>query len=391
MEKIATEQFIVSGTKKLRCGITTGSCGAMAALASTEAVLGGKFPEYVKITTPKGWIAKAEILEPKFISKNNAVCAVQKDAGDDPDATDGILIFAEAKILSEKTDSVSKSSVRITAGVGIGKITKSGLDQKVGEFAINSVPRKMIEESVESVCKKYGFSGEIEIKLSCPEGVEIAKKTFNPILGIQGGISILGTTGVVEPMSETALIESLEVEIRVIAESLRGKAVRPLVITPGNYGVDFIRKYPEIEKLPQLKCSNFIGNAIDLASLYDFTHVFFIGHAGKFVKLAGGIFNTHSHIADCRMEIIASHGALCGAEQFDVARIFNCATVDAAFEILDESNATQMVVNSIVRSAQKRIAQKVQGKYKFGFLMFSNERGLLGKTKDFDFLLKEVI
>ena len=384
-EIIATEQYITSGTKRLRCGITTGSCAAISALASCEAILGGKFPEYAKVTVPKGWIARAEILEARIISKTEAICAVQKDAGDDPDATDGILIYSKVKM-----DSDSSDSIRIVGGIGIGKVTKPGLDQKPGEYAINSVPRKMIESAVKSVCEKYGFHGGVEVAISAPDGVEIAKRTFNPMLGIQGGISILGTSGVVEPMSESALVEAIEVEIRVISESFGAEKIRPLAITPGNFGTDFIKNYPDFKAIPVLKCSNFIGNAIDFAAAYGFTHVFLIGHAGKFVKLAGGIFNTHSHVADSRMEIIASNAAVCGAEPFDIARILDAATVDAAFDILDESELSKIVAERIVKSAQKRVSLRVQGKYQFAFLTFTNERGILGKSRNFDRLLDEV-
>ena len=382
-ELIATEQFIRSGKKKLRCGITTGSCAAIASLASTKAIFEGAFPAYAKITTPKGWIALAEIKKMRLISKTQALCAVQKDGGDDADATDGLLIYADVSV--SPASQPNQLSVRIFGGKGIGVVTKAGLDQKIGLPAINSVPRAMIEAAVKSVCVEHNFSGTIDVVISAPLGKEIARHTFNPVLGIEGGISILGTSGVVEPMSESALVEALDVETRVIAESLRGKKIRPLIITPGNFGLDFVAALPELSDIQTLKCSNFIGNAIDFAAAYEFTHVIFVGHAGKFVKLAGGIFNTHSHTADCRMELIASHAALVGAESFDIARIFDCATVDAALDILDESNITSAVMKSIAKAAQRRIAQRVQGAYKFAFTMFTNVRGVLAQTANFDF------
>lgn len=385
-EKIATEQFILSGTKRLRCGMTTGSCAAIASLAATQAALTGTFPQYAKITVPKGWIARAEIIESKIISKMKASCAVRKDAGDDPDATDSMLIFAEVSLRADEIIPPKKNlSVTITGGTGIGRVTKSGLDQKPGEYAINSVPRKMIEEAVRSVCSEHGFFGKAEIKIYAPDGAEIAKKTFNPALGIEGGISILGTSGVVEPMSEEALVDAIEVEARVISQSLKDKKIRPLIITPGNFGEDFIRSREELAGIPVLTCANFIGKSIDFASAYDFTHVIFVGHAGKFVKLAGGIFNTHSHIADCRMEIIASHAALLGAESFDIARIFECATVEAAFSVLDETGLTKKVSVSLARAACGKIARRVQGKYKFSFIMFTKERGILCESSNFNF------
>lgn len=388
-ELIATEQYITSGTKKLRCGITTGSCAAIASMAATEAILTQKFPDYGKITTPKGWIAKAEILDAKIIGHLTASCAVQKDAGDDPDATDGILVYASVR-LEASSEANGSVCVDVQGGEGIGVVTKPGLDQPVGNAAINSVPRIMIAEAVEKSCRSHSFSGKAFVVISAPAGEKIAANTFNPILGIKGGISVLGTSGVVEPMSETALVEAMEVEIKVIAESLREKSIRPVIVTPGNYGSDFIKKYPELADIPEIKCSNFIGAAIDFAVLYGFTHVLFIGHAGKFVKVAGGIMNTHSHVADCRVELIASHAALCGAEQFDIARIFDCATVDAALSILDETGIRDVVIKSLVKAAQRKISQRIHGAFKFGFLMFSNEYGILGKNREFDEIVRQI-
>ncbi len=391
MQKLATEQYIISGTKKLRCGITTGSCAAIAAMAATQAVLTKSFPSYSKIITPKGWYAGAEILDGEFIDEGTARCAVQKDAGDDPDATDGILIFATAHLKNKDCPKDKKVNVSITGGKGVGTVTKNGLDQKAGEFAINSVPRKMIAQSVQKVCEEHDFYGEAEIQIEVPEGEKIAKQTFNPILGIEGGISILGTTGVVEPMSENALIESIEIEIKFLAENFRSdSSLRPIILTPGNYGSDFIKAYPELKNIPVEKCSNFIGKALEFSLFYGFTHILLVGHAGKFVKLAGGIMNTHSHNADCRLELIAAHAALCGVEQFDIARIFSSATVDAALEILDESNMTHTVVKSLLKSAQKRLAHFTQGKCQLGILMFTNERGILGKTNNFDYMVEEI-
>ncbi len=391
MQKLATEQYVISGSKKLRCGITTGSCAAIAAMAATEALLTKKFPSYSKIITPKGWYAAAEILEGEFIDENSARCAVQKDAGDDPDATDGILIFVKVCLKKSTCDSQKNTVVRITGGKGVGTVTKSGLDQKAGEFAINSVPRKMITESVQKACSEHGFFGEAEIQIEVPEGEKIAKQTFNPILGIEGGISILGTTGVVEPMSENALIESIEVEIKFLAENFTGKSsVRPIILTPGNYGTDFISTYSELKNIPVEKCSNFIGKAIEFSLFYGFTHILLVGHAGKFVKLAGGIMNTHSHNADCRLELIAAHAALCGVEQFDIARIFSSATVDAALEILDESNMTSAVTKSLLKASQKRLAHFTQGKCKLGILMFTNDRGIIGETSNFSYIIEEI-
>lgn len=391
-EILATEQYILCGEKKLRCGFTTGSSATMASLASIKAIFEKKFPEYAKITTPKGWIAISEVLNGTFSSENKAKCSIKKDGGDDTDATNGILITSEVEI--NFNHQYKNLEIEIVGGNGIGKITKAGLDQKVGEFAINSVPRKMIKEVVEKVCKENNFYGKVKITISAENGEEIAKNTFNPYLGIVGGISILGTSGVVEPMSEEALIDSIFVEMRVISEEIKEKKIRPLIITPGNYGEDFLKTYPKLKDISVVRCSNFIGKAIDFAVELNFTHVFFVGHAGKFVKIAGGIMNTHSHNADCRMEIIASHTALTcfdTIDQSDIVRIFDCVTVDSAFDILDETSSTEKVCKSIVRSAEKHISRRCKNKFKFSFLMFSNEpnRNILATSRNWQQLQLE--
>ena len=419
-EKICTEQYIKSGGKNLRCGFTTGSAAAMATLASTKAALGGKFIEYARITTPKGWSAVSEVLAGTIISENCARCSIKKDAGDDPDATDGIEISSKVTIneISENTESTESDSneedrvkIKIKGGSGIGIVTKKGLDQDVGEHAINSVPRKMIKKAVTDAIEEAENAGkcgekkryDVEVEISAANGEEIAKNTFNPVLGIKGGISILGTTGVVTPMSEEALVEAIFVEMKVLKSNFKsnfknklknnGTDFFPLIITPGNFGSDFLKNFPELEDAPVVHCSNFIGKAIDFAVELGFTHVMFVGHAGKFVKLAGGIMNTHSHNADCRMEIIASHAALTAFDkltQTDIASIMDAATVDAAFDILDETDSTPTVSKSIMNAAMKHIARRSMNKFSFAFLMFSNaaNRGILASSRNWKSMLE---
>ncbi|MBQ7158896.1 MAG: cobalamin biosynthesis protein CbiD [Treponema sp.] len=397
-EILANEQYILSGTKRLRCGFTTGTCAALASRAAVEALLLGSVPETVSLRTPKGWLVKTAVIADETpVSFSNGGkrfrCGVQKDAGDDPDVTDGCQIFATAELVPAErlsaggavataSDNADASDVRvmIDGGKGVGRVTKAGLDQKIGEAAINHVPRQMITAAVQDVCESYGFSGTVRITIDIPQGEALARQTFNPQLGIEDGISVIGTSGVVEPMSEQALTDALETEIRVIAASYEDKTDRPLVITPGNYGKDFVALHPEWKNLPVLRCANFIGNAIDLAAAYGFTHVIFVGHAGKFVKLAGGIMNTHSHVADARMELICAHAALCGADKDLCAKIMDCATVDAALSVLDASNLTETVTRSLISAARKHVERRINGAYSFDLIMFTNERGVIASA-----------
>ena len=282
------EHYLRSGSRLLRCGYTTGSCAALAAMGAAGLLLTGEKPESLALVIPKG--LRVELEPSRCLWEGDAArCAVIKDAGDDPDVTNGIEISA----LVKRTE----QGIVINGGRGVGRVTKPGLDQPVGSAAINSVPRKMILAAVESVCAACGYGGGLSVVIEAEGGEKIAQRTFNPQLGIVGGISILGTSGIVEPMSEQALLDTIALEIR------QAKAADPerLILTPGSYGMDFLTaKLPELKEIPRAKCSNFIGDAIDMAVLEGFSQLLLVGHVGKLVKLAGGVMNTHSKTADCR-------------------------------------------------------------------------------------------
>ena len=200
------EQYIEKDGKRLRLGYTTGSCAAAAAKAAAWMLLTGRRKETITLDTPKGIRLELAVRE-ITMHADSVSCAIEKDSGDDPDVTKGTLIFASVR----RTD---EPGVHIDGGEGVGRVTKRGLDQPVGNAAINSVPRQMIRENVEEVMALTDSSGGLDVVISAPEGETLAKKTFNPRLGIVGGISILGTTGIVEPMSEAALVETIRVELR---------------------------------------------------------------------------------------------------------------------------------------------------------------------------------
>ena len=382
----ANEQFIVCGAKKMRCGFTTGSAAAMASKAAAHFLLTGERLKTVQIMTPKRLFARADVIYPPITQSepNRFRCGIVKDAGDDPDATDGCTIFATVELIAGENG----VAVAIDGAKGVGRVTKSGLDQAVGNAAINSVPRKMIENEIRSECKTYGFSGKAIVTIDIPNGEEIAKKTFNAQLGIIGGLSVIGTTGIVEPMSEKALVDALEAEIKVIAAE--SPSPRSIIVTPGEYGLSFLSAFaPQLTQIPVVKCSNFIGSALDLIAAQGFSHVLISGHAGKFVKLAGGIFSTHSRTADCRLELLAAHAALSGAHRETVAAIMDCATVDAALSVLDCACEvqTETVLQSLLTKIEDHLDRRISGAFKWTFLMFTNVRGILCHSKNlFDFI-----
>ena len=370
--------YCLKDGKKLRFGYTTGTCAAAAAKAAAQMLATGEIPETVSILTPKGILLELEVLEP-VLSGSAASCAIRKDSGDDPDVTDGILVYATVSWQK-------KPGMELDGGVGVGRVTKPGLRQAIGEAAINPVPRQMIMQAAEEALDDRMQAEGVKIVISIPEGVEIAKKTFNPRLGIEGGISVLGTSGIVEPMSESALVESIGLEMR----QKRALGCERLMIAPGNYGVDFIRSLCPVREEEIVKCSNFIGQAIDLAAEAGFPEIFFIAHVGKFIKTAGGIMNTHSREADCRAEVMAACALRAGADADTAREILDCLTTD---EMLDHLAAKNLVEKTMAAAAEKiefYLNCRAKGQLTIGTVMFSNERGILCMTGPAERWLREM-
>ena len=375
------EQFVYKNHKKLRYGYTTGSCAAAASKAAAAMLLSGKEISYVELHTPKGIDLRLEVLD--ISREDNAVsCAIQKDGGDDPDVTNGILIYA--KVSREPAD---EAQIIIDGGIGVGRVTKPGLEQPVGAAAINKVPRQMIRENLEAVCEQYHYHGKLSVVISIPSGVELAAKTFNPRLGIVGGISVLGTSGIVEPMSEQALIDTIRVEMR----QKLANGMEYLLVVPGNYGIDFLDQYGHGLQLEDaVKCSNFVGEALDAAVEFGAKGVLLVGHIGKFVKLAGGIMNTHSHNADARMELLTVHAALLGAPVELLQKMMECVTTDDALKYLKEADFMEPVMERIMEKMEFYVNQRAQHQLELGVITFSNVFGILGQTKNVPDLVKKI-
>lgn len=375
------EQFVYKNHKKLRYGYTTGSCAAAASKAAAAMLLSGKEISYVELHTPKGIDLWLEVLD--ISREDNAVsCAIQKDGGDDPDVTNGILIYA--KVSREPAD---EAQIIIDGGIGVGRVTKPGLEQPVGAAAINKVPRQMIRENLEAVCEQYHYHGKLSVVISIPSGVELAAKTFNPRLGIVGGISVLGTSGIVEPMSEQALIDTIRVEMR----QKLANGMEYLLVVPGNYGIDFLDQYGHGLQLEDaVKCSNFVGEALDAAVEFGAKGVLLVGHIGKFIKLAGGIMNTHSHNADARMELLTVHAALLGAPVELLQKMMECVTTDDALKYLKEADLMEPVMERIMEKMEFYVNQRAQHQLELGVITFSNVFGILGQTKNVPDLVKKI-
>ncbi len=433
------EHYIRTDGKELRMGFTTGTCAALAAAGAAEGLLTGHIPNRLSLITPRGievsvQPAACEVTEKQStktavceitamqnagpaaceVTENRnaepelreAMCGVVKDAGDDKDATNGLMIVARARFGGfpseickegakspfspdepECREDYSQGRIKILGGPGIGRVTKPGLDQEVGEAAINRVPREMIRKEVLRVCEEQGYEGALTIVIEVPGGEEAARKTLNEKMGIVGGISIIGTSGIVEPMSMKAYADSVRLQIRQAAALLEteGKAganvrERGLILTPGNYGLSYLRQqgYDLLDE-PVVVCSNFIGDALDEAAASGFTKILLVGHAGKMVKLAAGIMNTHSSMADGRLEIITAHAAMAGADTDTCRRLMESVTTDACIGILRETGLCEKVMDTILQKIQACLDRRCAPAL-CGMVMFSNEYGELGRT-----------
>lgn len=379
---MANTSIVWKNQTKLRTGYTTGSCAAAAAKAATHMLVSGEVVGEVSLVTPAGIRLYLEVED--IVKGNNYVsCAIRKDSGDDPDVTNGILVYARVTFAQ---DDVVKSKVILEAGEGIGRVTQKGLEQSIGDPAINLVPRRMIREAVEEELQKAGIDRGVRVMIWVPDGAEIAKKTFNPKLGIEGGISILGTTGIVEPMSEKALTDTIFVEMKVRREN----GMDYCYVVPGNYGSDFLHDTLGYQEDAAVKCSNYVGEVIDDAVRLQMKGILLVGHIGKFIKLAAGIMNTHSRQADGRMEILAAHAAMAGGSRELISQLMECITTTAALELLEKEGILKEVMSTVMIKIEEHLKHRAGDGLEIGAVMFSKEMGILGKTSDADRLAQKI-
>lgn len=368
MENGLENHFVMQNNKKLRYGYTTGSCAAAAAKAAALMLLTGHEIRRIDLMTPKKILLHLEILD-VMRGKDVVSCAVRKDGGDDPDATHGLLIYAKVK-------RSKGSGIRIDGGPGVGRVTRKGLEQPVGAAAINRVPRQMIEEAVREICEEQEYPGGMEVEISVPGGEEAAKKTFNPRLGIEGGISILGTSGIVIPMSEAALVASIRIEM----EMRHANGTEYLLITPGNYGEDFVRDSTELDVEDSMKCSNYVGETLDMALELGVKGILFVAHIGKFIKVAGGIMNTHSRNADARAELMAAFAVRAGADLETAKAVLETITTEEAVTILKEKGLLSRTVELVCEKVKYYLQHRCGGAIRTEAVLFSNTCGYLGET-----------
>lgn len=359
---------------ELRKGFTTGSCGAAAAKAALYMLLTGSVKDEIEIITPGGAVFRTEVKD-IFREGNRVRCAVIKDGGDDPDVTTGLHVTAEVRA-EERGD--GPLEIRIEGGPGVGRVTLPGLDQPVGNAAINRVPRQMIEKELSKLAELLDFRGRIRVILSVPDGEAAAERTFNPRLGIEGGISILGTTGIVEPMSTRAILDTIRVELN----QRKALGDRIAAVSPGNYGLNFMKETYGYDLNRSVKCSNYVGDTVDMVREMDFRGMLLTGHIGKLIKVSGGIMNTHSKEGDARMELLAAGVIRAGGSMDTLRSILNCQVTEEALGIIQAESpallrrSMESVMERILYYLRKRAGEELPVEC----ILYSNEFGLLAAS-----------
>ena len=339
----------------------------------------GRKKTEITIETPKGIMFPAKIVDIEA-AETKVRCAVVKDGGDDPDVTTGAQIVAEVAFSGSDAviDTEVQPQIIIDGGPGVGRVTKPGLDQPVGNAAINHVPREMIEREVLEVCRLADYSGRLHVIISVPGGEKIAEQTFNPRLGIVGGISILGTSGVVEPMSNQALLDTIRVELN----QRKALGYDYVAVAPGNYGLDFMKAAYGYDLDRSVKCSNFIGDTIDMAAELGFKKMLLTGHIGKLIKVSGGIMNTHSRHGDCRMELMAAFALRAQVDPEIVREILDCVTTEEVVRILKQSGKLSEVMEMAMDRIVYHLNKRASGKLSVDCIMYATEFGELAKSRE---------
>ena len=355
--------------KKLREGFSTGSCMTGGAAAAALWLTTGTCPEVVEVETPIGRTLYLDV-----IPKEKGVCGIVKDAGDDPDVTNGSEVITKVELLPED------GAITFVGGDGIGTVTEEGLKLPVGEPAINPVPRQMTERALRKI---IGDRGAV-VTVSIPGGEELAKKTFNPRLGVLGGLSVLGTTGIVRPMSEEAMKDSLLVELDMYAR----QGHHAILFVLGTTGENALKaQYGEFRCI--LQVSNYIGFMIEEAVERGFTDILIGGFVGKLVKVASGTMNTHSHVADGRLETICTHAALHGASRDVIERIYSCVTTKGAMKIVEEEGLTD-IWKDMAERASAHCRKTAHGMARVGVVFLDAENRVLAESANVPEVLNAV-
>ena len=371
------DEYAYVNGKKLKKGFTTGTCATAATVAALTMILNQEREEKVTVHTASGVEVTMDVHNPSF-GPEEATAAIEKDGGDDADATHGLLIYSTVTLLPDQTE------IEIDGGQGVGRVTEKGLACDVGMAAINPTPRRMIEQHVREI---IGPNCGARVIISVPGGEETAKLTYNSRLGIVGGISILGTTGIVNPMSEESWKASITIELTM----LYNQGHRSVVLVPGNYGEDFATNTVGIPAGRIVNMSNFVGHVLKEVQRIGFTKVLMIGHMGKFVKVAAGIFSTHSKDSDARMETLVANLALMGAPMELLEKVDNCLTTEAAGAAIKEFSyeGVYQVLAEKIKARSERLLRYRKPEVSIEVVVFGTEEGYLASTQPLEQIKEE--
>jgi len=371
------DEYAYVNGKKLRKGFTTGTCATAATVAALSMILNQEREEKVTVHTASGVEVTMDVHNPSF-GTEEATAAIEKDGGDDADATHGLLIYSTVTLLPDQKE------IEIDGGQGVGRVTEKGLACDVGMAAINPTPRRMIEQHVREI---IGPNCGARVIISVPGGEETAKLTYNSRLGIVGGISILGTTGIVNPMSEDSWKASITIELTM----LYNQGHRSVVLVPGNYGEDFATNTVGIPAGRIVNMSNFVGHVLKEVQRIGFTKVLMIGHMGKFVKVAAGIFSTHSKDSDARMETLVANLALMGAPMELLGKVDKCLTTEAAGTAIKEFSyeGVYQVLADKIKARSERLLRYRKPEVSIEVVVFGTEEGYLASTQPLEQIKEE--
>lgn len=359
--------------KQLKGGYTTGACLAAGAKAGAMIMQGEDPGDRVDIVALDGTPLQIPIASVELLAHGVKV-EIIKDAGDDPDITNGTSVFITFSFLTQEQlqpvygQSILYKQILFEAGQGIGHATKPGLSLAVGEPAINPGPRQLVYNSIKDIIGDKACLVRVEI----PAGTELATKTLNPVLGIEGGISVIGTTGVLRPMSEEAFKNSLVPQIEVA----KAAGFTTQIFVPGKIGERIATSW----RLPteaMVQTSNFIGFMLEAGADHGLERILLFGHIGKLAKVAAGVFHTHNRVGDARLEVLAAYSAAQGMPAEGVQRILQAVTTEEALPVIEEYGL-QSVYQVIAARASYRAERLLFNRLQVGTVLVTLQGKLLG-------------
>ena len=354
---------------KLRTGFTTGSCATASSKACVLSIINQKKIEQTDIILPKRSKLDIQINSCEF-TENSATCSVIKDGGDDPDVTHGAEIF----VYVELTNNIGK--IEIDGGEGVGRVTKPGLGLEIGSAAINPTPKKMILENVTEISKEILEKNGIMIKVSVPNGKELGPKTDNPRIGIMGGISILGTSGIVIPYSTASFAAAIRQQIAVVS-SMNDDNV---VLTTGGRSEDFARAIIELPDHSFIQMGDFSGYTIKQCAKQGLKKAYVAGFIGKLAKMAAGVKQTHVKGGKVDMKFLSELAKRCDVKSDTISKILGANTARNVQEIIIEDKVDGFF-DEVTKEACNQMRQHSEEKIPVEVILFDFDGKVLSRDK----------